>query len=65
MTTRYVRLWRVYDNVDPAGTDTWCTTKAEAQEVAAGMDAPCEIDSYRIPLTKSGVMLALNDYPQR
>ena len=63
MSTR-IKIWQVWDDADPAGTDSFCPTKHEAKRRARNFERP-ESREVEIVRTRQGICSALEYLPNR
>jgi hypothetical protein len=60
-----MRVYQIWDNFDPAVTDSFYRTKREAEKAAKEMGDPSEVIEHNVDTSKSGLIEALTTIPKR
>jgi len=57
-----IKVYRLWDNDDPANTDEFFPTRKEAKKVAEEMVDPSDIELYKVTPTAQGICFALTHW---
>jgi hypothetical protein len=59
-----MKVYQVFDKLDPPASDTFCRSRAEAKKVSNEFCDP-EIREHEIDTSKAGLIDALTEIPRR